>query len=113
MGLMMKDVISKEVIQNSVNDGACEDALEIVTVTEVEGEGLDALLGHNVLLFGLNYIYAGTLVGVNDTFVKLEDAKVVYETGPFVTPGYKDAQPLPTSVWYVQRSAIESFGIGK
>jgi len=86
---------------------------QIVTVTEVDGEGLDALLGQDVLLFGLNYIYAGKLVGVNTTFVKLENAKIVYETGPFNTSGYKDAQALPGKAFYVQVSAIESFGLGK
>lgn len=86
---------------------------QLVTVTEVEGEGLDALLGQNVLLFCLNYIYTGKLVGVNDTYVKLEAARLVYETGAFNTKDYKDAQTLPGTAWYVQRSAIESFGLGK
>ncbi len=85
----------------------------LITVTEVQGEGLEALLGESVMLFGMNYIYAGTLVGVNDSFVQLEQAKIVYETGPFTTTGYKDAQNLPGTVWYVQRGAIESFGLGK
>lgn len=86
---------------------------QIVTVTEVEGEGLDAFLGQNVMLFCLNYIYTGELVGVNDTFVKLDKASIVYETGPFTQAGYKDAQALPGNSWYVQRSVIESFGVGK
>lgn len=86
---------------------------QIVTVTEVEGEGLESLLGQNVLLFGLNYIYVGKLVGVNATFVKLESAKIVYETGPFSDKGYKDAQALPGDSWYVQTAAIESYGVGK
>ena len=86
---------------------------QIVTVTEVDGEGLDALLGTNVLIFALNYIYAGKLVGVNSTFIKLEELKIVYETGPFSTPGYKDAQALPGKAHYIQISAIESFGPGK
>ena len=86
---------------------------QVVTVTEVEGEGLEALLNENVMLFGLNYIYAGKLVGVNSTFVKLENAKIVYETGPFTDKGYKDAQSLPGAAWYVQTSAIESYGPGK
>ena len=86
---------------------------KLVSVVEVEGEGFDALLGESVLLFCMNYIYAGKLIGVNTSFVQLEDAKIVYETGPFNTPGYKDAQKLPGSVFYVQRSAVESFGIGK
>ena len=86
---------------------------QVVTVTEVDGEGLEALLNENVMLFGLNYIYAGKLVGVNSTFVKLENAKIVYETGSFTEKGFKDAQSLPGSAWYVQTSAIESFGLGK
>jgi len=86
---------------------------KLVNVVEVEGEGLEALMGEQVLLFALNYIYAGVLSGVNESFVQLTEAKVVYETGPFVTAGYKDAQPLPGGVWYVQRGAIESFGRGK
>lgn len=86
---------------------------QVVTVTEVDGEGLEALLNQNVLLFGMNYIYAGKLVGVNDKFVKLENAQIVYETGAFTTKGYTDAQNLPGDVWYVQTSAIESYGSGK
>lgn len=86
---------------------------KLVTVEEVEGEGLVALMGSNVLLFGLNYIYAGKLIGVNDSFVQLEDAKIVYETGAFNTKDYKDAQALPGKFWYVQTASIESFGPGK
>jgi hypothetical protein len=82
-------------------------------VTEVQGEGFLALLGEHVMLFCANYIYCGTLTGVNDTCVLLDDAKIVYETGAFTDPKYKDAQALPTKNWYVQMSAIESFGIGK
>lgn len=86
---------------------------KLVTVTEVDGEGLDAFLGQKILLFCLNYIYAGTLSGVNDTFVKLDDAYLVYETGAFSDKTYRDAQKLPGNAWYVQRNAIESFGQGK
>lgn len=86
---------------------------QIVTVTEVEGEGLESLLGQEVLIFALNYIYTGKLVGVNSTFIKIDGARLVYETGTFTEKGYKDAQKLPGSVWYVQTNAIESFGIGK
>jgi hypothetical protein len=73
-------------------------------------EGLDALLGgERVTLFALNYIYTGKLVGVNDDWVKLTEASVVYETGVLTDPEWKDAQRLPHD-WYVMRSAIESFG---
>ena len=82
---------------------------KLVKVEEVEGDGMMGLMGENVTLFCLNYIYTGKLVGVNDTFVKLEKASVVYETGAFTDPKFKDSQALPHD-WYVQLSAIESFG---
>lgn len=82
---------------------------KVVTVQEVESEGLLALLNKPVMLFCMNYIYTGKLVGVNDTCVLLESPKIVYETGDFVSNKFTDAQPLPFQL-YVQTSAIESFG---
>ena len=81
-------------------------------VQEVNGEGLDKLLGERVTLFCLNYIYTGKLTGVNDTCVLLEDAGVVYETGEFSSKTWKDCQNLPND-WYVQRNCIEAFGVLK
>ena len=83
-----------------------------MVVQEVENEGLTGLMGQNVTLFCANYIYTGKLVGVNGTCVKLDNAKIVYETGELTTKQWKDAQALPGS-WYVQTGAIESFGILK
>ncbi len=82
---------------------------KIAQVVEVEGEGLTALLGEKVTLWCECYIYAGTLVGVNDTDVMLENASVVYETGPLTEAGFTDAQPLPAP-WYVRTAQIESYG---
>ena len=56
---------------------------KIANVVDVEGEGLVSLLEQRVTLYCMNYIYTGKLVGVNSTFVKLEDAEIVYETGDF------------------------------
>jgi hypothetical protein len=86
---------------------------KLIEVTEVAGEGLEALMGENVALFCLNYIYSGKLVGVNSSFVKLENPSIVYETGAFNTKSWKDAQTLHTTEWYVQTSAIESYGLAK
>jgi hypothetical protein len=82
---------------------------KIMQVTEVEGEGLVGLLGRRVTLFCLNYIYTGTLSGVNDSCVLLTNASIVYETGELNTKTWKDAQKLPHD-WYVQTTCIESFG---
>lgn len=78
-------------------------------VEEVSGEGLDKLLGERVTLFCCVYIYTGKLIGVNTDCVLLEDAAIVYETGPLTDGKWKDAQPLPNQ-WYVQKNSIESFG---
>ncbi len=86
---------------------------KLVKVEEVAGEGLIGLLGENVTLFCLNYIYYGKLVGVNNSCVKLEDAAIVYATGAFTDKNFADAQSIPKKEWYVQTNAIESFGVLK
>lgn len=78
-------------------------------VTEVENEGFMALLGKPVLVFCMNYIYTGTLNGVNDDCILLDDAKIVYNTGSFDSKNFEDAQPLPFAQ-YIQKNSIESFG---
>jgi hypothetical protein len=81
-------------------------------VEEVNAEGLEKLLGERVTFFCLNYIYTGKLMGVNASCVLLESASIVYETGALTDKTWKDAQPLPNA-WYVQLTAIESFGVLK
>lgn len=83
-----------------------------VEVIEVENEGLVSLLGQNVTFFCAIYIYTGKLVGVNSTCIKLENPKIVYETGSFAEKNWKDAQALPNEI-YLQTSMIEAFGIVK
>ena len=85
---------------------------KLVQVTEVEGEGLVSLLGQRVTLFCMNYIYTGTLSGVNSSCVLLEDAGIVYETGAFTDKAWKDFQVMPNNL-YVQLAAIESFTVLK
>ena len=85
---------------------------KLVTVTEVENEGLDALMGERVTLFCMNYIYTGKLTGVNEKYVKLEDAGIVYETGELCTKEWKDMQKLPKPV-YIMLASVESFMILK
>lgn len=84
---------------------------KLVSVTEVESEGLVKLMGEEVTFFCLNYIYVGKLVGVNDTCVLLEDPSIVYETGKFSDKDYKDKQSLCTKEFYIAMNCIESFGV--
>jgi hypothetical protein len=80
---------------------------------EVSDEGLEGLLGQQVTLLCMNYIYTGQLTGVNDKFVQLTKPKIVYETGEWGSNSWKDAQSLPNDVLYVCLSAVESFGVLK
>lgn len=84
---------------------------KIKQIVEVpsEEEGLESLLGEQVTLWCMNYIYHGNLVGVNNTFVVLENAAIVYETGPLCDSNFKDIQKLP-SRWNIMTGTIESFG---
>jgi hypothetical protein len=80
---------------------------------EVSGEGMPALLGQKVILFCANYFYAGTLTGVNKTFVQLTDPQIVYETGDFKAAKWANAESLGTDVLYVRVPMIEAFAKGK
>lgn len=82
-------------------------------VTEVENEGMIKLMGKKVTLFCLNYIYTGTLIGVNDECILLEDPSIVYETGSFTDNNYKDCQSLNVKEFYIQKGCVESFGVLK
>ena len=81
-------------------------------IVEDKDDGLLSLLGENVTFLCMNYFYTGKLIGVNETCVKLEDPKIVYETGEWSTKSWKDAQSLPGDI-YVQVAAIEAYGVLK
>lgn len=77
-------------------------------IIEDQNEGLDSLLGEKVLLLCVNYFYSGTLVGVNEKDVLLEDGHIVYETGSWKDKGFADAQKVSDKL-YVRTAAIESY----
>lgn len=81
-------------------------------IVEDTEDGLESYLGQRITLFCMNYIYTGKLSGVNATCVKLDEPKIVYETGPFEDKHWKDAQALPSAI-YVQLSAVEAWGVVK
>lgn len=80
---------------------------------EATNSGLEGFINKKVLIFTSGYFYTGVLVGVSDTCVKIKDPMIVYETGCFSESEYKDVQKLHCDFWYVQTSAIESFGFSK
>ena len=83
-----------------------------IPVIEMENDGFNSLLGETITVFCAIYIYTGKLVGVSSSYIKLENPKIVYETGPFDTKDWKVAQALPHDV-FIMLGMIESFGIIK
>jgi len=81
-------------------------------IVDKTDEGVMSLIGQRATFFCMNYIITGKVIGVNEVQVKLEDAAIVYETGPLNTKDWKDAQKLPSD-WYVRLSAVESYGVLK
>lgn len=81
-------------------------------ILEITDEGYEALLGERVTFYCGIYIYCGKVAAIADQFIRLEDAEIVYNTGPHDTPVWEDAKPMPHD-WNVQIAAIESFGIFK
>jgi hypothetical protein len=73
--------------------------------------GLHELIGHTVTLICAVYIYAGKLVAVGPSAVKLEEGELVYETGPWDKKTWADAQRLPFKHTYVSTGMIESYGV--
>jgi hypothetical protein len=77
-----------------------------------KSSGLSSLTGKTITLFCANYIYTGKLKGVSKECVRLSEPKIVYETGGFDSPTWKDAQALPNDL-YVQLGMVESFTVLK
>ena len=82
---------------------------EVRTTVVDEPGGLVTFLGKRVVILASNYIYAGQLVGVNETCVELRHAGIVYETGAWSAAVWKDYQQMTTGddVLCVSMNAIE------
>ena len=79
------------------------------TIEDIEKEGLDILLGKKVLFICANYFYVGILVGVNTTQVKLKDAYIIFETGPWSDKKYMNMESLGETPYYIRLDAIEGY----
>lgn len=82
-----------------------------IEVVEVEDAGLIALLDQHVLVIGVNYHYAGKLIGVNTDCIELENCYLVFETGAYNAKEWKLAEKLPGDSRLIMKRAIESIGL--
>jgi hypothetical protein len=82
-------------------------------IEDHDSNGFDILLGEQVIVLCVNYIYTGKLTGNNTDTIELTTPSIVYETGEWSTKTYKDSQRLHCDILNIQKSAIESFGKSK
>lgn len=73
---------------------------------------LELALGKKVILFCMNYFYAGTLTGVGGEFLRLDGGGIVYETGPFDADDWSDFQKIG-GVVRVARDKVEAWAVRK
>jgi hypothetical protein len=58
-------------------------------------QDLEDMIGQTLTFWCSRYIYHGEVKAVNDTFITLTDAGIVYETGELDESKAKDLQELP------------------
>ena len=73
-----------------------------------EINGLEDLIGETFVFQCARYIYHGKVKSVNTTYIELEKASVVFETGSYDKKEAEDKQALPNNV-FVMRQSIEAF----
>lgn len=78
-------------------------------IIEVENEGYEKLLGEQVLVFCMNYIYTGKLVEVNTDKLVLGNSYIVYDTGAFDSKSFNEAEKLGDKQ-FININSIESLG---
>ena len=82
-------------------------------IIETSEKAWESLLGKKVTVFCMNYIYYGEIVGDTDENILLKNPSIVFETGKFDSKEFEDIQSLETDEFFIQKSAIESFGVLK
>lgn len=69
-------------------------------------------VGQGLTFFCRDWIYAGKVVAIHDNFVILDPCWQIYDFGQWSNPKWKTYERIPTP-WCVQKSAVESWGVGK
>ena len=74
----------------------------------IEVNGMDDLVGKKWAFQCARYIYFGKVKSVNSTFIELDEAQVVFDTGEYSNTAPNDAQDLPKKKAMIMRQSVES-----
>ena len=88
--------------------GATDRSVDPLRAAQLEAR----LLGQKMTFWCLNYIYSGDLTGVYEEMIELTNPIVIYETGEFDDPKWKDFSKLPHKI-YIMKGNVESWGVLK
>ena len=98
----MKTIEISDATFEKIKDQLGEDSIK-------EIEDLGDLVGETYMFQCARYIYHGKVKKVNATYIELEDAGVVFDTGDYSNKTPDDRQELPNKKVFVMRQAIEAF----
>jgi len=73
-----------------------------------EINNLEDIIGETYVFQCARYIYHGKVKSINATYIELENASVVFETGEYDAKEASDKQALPNNC-FVLRQSIEAF----
>ena len=85
-----------------------KDIVEKEQSKEKDFKNLQDLVGQTYTFWCARYIYHGRVKSVNSSYIVLEDAGIVYETGELNASMATDLQALPNNC-QIAWGAIESF----
>ena len=77
----------------------------------LEEQGFSSLIGEVITVYCCRHIYHGKLIEEGESYIKLEDPSIVYETGSYNETEFKDKQSLCVKTWNISKVSVEGFGI--
>ena len=73
----------------------------------VEVDSISDFIGEKLAFQCARYIYFGKVKKVNEVFIELSDAEIVYDTGEWSSSEASDTQKSPKGIIYIMRQSIE------
>ena len=74
----------------------------------IEVNGMEDLVGKKWAFQCARYIYFGRVKSVNSTFIELDEAQIVFDTGEFSNTIPDDVQDLPKKKTLLMRQSVEA-----
>jgi len=92
--------VSEETYEKIKDQVGLDEVEEVEDITELEGK--------KYAFQCARYIYYGKVKNVNPSWVELDEASVVFDTGNYSDTSAEDIQELPKKKAYVMRQSIEA-----